>query len=74
MAIPVFHLAVVLEEGNIVAGRLQAPHAAELVVDLHPDLADINTSNSNLIKILHVVPAEEVGVEPQGTLAPPHRI
>ena len=40
VTIPVFHLAVVLEKGNIVGGRLQAQHAAELVVRLYPDLAE----------------------------------
>jgi hypothetical protein len=36
----VFHLAVVLEEGNVVGGGLQAQHAPKLVVHLDPGLAE----------------------------------
>jgi len=38
--ITVFHLAVVLEEGDIVGGGFQPQHAAELVVHLHPGLGE----------------------------------
>src|SRR5213593_1494084 len=40
MPIPVFHLAMVLEKGNVIGGGFQAQHAAELVVHLHPGLAE----------------------------------
>src|ERR1035437_3744206 len=40
MSILVFHLAVVLEKGNIVGGGFQAQHAPELVVHLDASLAE----------------------------------
>ncbi|MBK8580230.1 MAG: hypothetical protein IPN78_19165 [Candidatus Accumulibacter sp.] len=39
MTIPMFHLAVVLEEGNVVGRGFQAQHTVELVVHLDRYLA-----------------------------------